>query len=539
MMGSRRSVAGGLLLASIAVISCGDSSENRAAARVPDDRGDAGSDVPASTDGADFPDTSAEDAPETTVDGPDSSDDDAADASPDDAPTVDVVDAEAPEVFPDAPVSRFCGDSIRDPVTEECDDGPGSDDDSCTPGCRVRSPPIVSTKTDGEREPGRSLGAGRHVASAGDSSFGVVYTQADPSPTVRLQVFDSWGRRDGDSVNVGTGAQPTGAANPVVAALPGGRFAVAWTDATSGTPDVALRLVSSGSAPSGAPALAHVLTSGPQQDPDILWTGNELIAAWSDLFSVKYRRFTEALAPASGESTLSGGTQFAGNVALTAFAGSWAGAWRAGDQGLETVAVRNGDSTWTTRPFSPALEGDHPALVELDATHLLLFFTSGGEISDASQATGRRLRFAIVDTAAPGTVEASMFLPTTPPYDRDETLRQRRPAAARVNDRLFVAWETESALGDPLLSEFFVAEIGWSAGEPHVIRSIAEWPAPADAFRSGDQKGPALAASRLFPGGALITVWEDHSRLLTGRPSPELMLNFRPVPFVLLADGRP
>ena len=131
---------------------------------------------------------------------------------------------------------------------------------------------------------------------------------------------------------------------------------------------------------------------------------------------------------------------------------------------------------------------------------------------------------------------ATEFSPATPPYDVDASLRQRRPVAARAGNRIFVAWESESPLGDPLRAEFWVAEIGWSANEPQVIRRLGEWPAPAGAFRVGDQKSPALASSPLFPGGALITVWEDHSHLLPGRPSPDLMLNFRPIPFVSLGE---
>jgi hypothetical protein len=549
MTGTRGGLTGALLLVFGLVASCGDDSET-AAARVPDDRQDSGADVTDASEGnADSAEARPEggDAAQEFVPDGESVD---ADAPPADTGTEldagdgggDTVDAGSEDGSRDA-VSQLCGDSIRDPVTEECDDGPGGGDDSCTSICRVRSYPLVNVIGDGARDPTRSLGAGRHVAAAGSAGFGVVYAQADAVPTVRLQRFSERGQREGEPVDVAQGGQPTGAANPVVAALPGvDRYAVAWTDGTGGTPDVALRLVTAGSTPAGSPVIAHGSVAGPQQDPDLIWTGTELVVAWSDLFTVKYRRFSASLAATDIERTLSGATQFAGNVALAPFSGGWAAAWRSGDQGLETIAVRVGDSTWTTQAFLPAAEGDHPALVELDQTHLLVFYTVGGTVRagvfDAASVDGRRLRAAVVDVMATATetLESTEILPAMEPYDRDFNLRQRRPTAARVGDRIFVAWETESPLADPLRAEFFVAELGWSPSEPRAIRKIGEWPAPADAIRMGDQKSPALAASPLLPGGALITLWEDHSRLLSGRPTADLMFEFRPVPFVRLLD---
>ena len=525
-------VVGLMIGAGSFLAACGDSSPS-AASPVSDHHVDAGADV-----------GSRNDAPAVLPDAADGSTEREGAVAPSDAADADAatLDVEAPDhgadgvlvdASPDA-VSQFCGDGIRDFVTEECDDGPGTEDDSCTSDCRVSSSRVAGEGIDGTRA--RVLGAGRHVVSAGGSGFGVVYTQAGASPSVLLQAFDSWGRRDGAAIDVAAGAQPTGAANPVVAALPGRSYAVAWTDGGGGTPDVALRLVAVGSTPRGAPTLAHGSRSGPQQDPDLIWTGSELVVAWSDLLTVRYRRFDQSLGPLDVEHTLSGATELAGNVSLVQFGNGWAAAWRAGDGGLETVAVRAGDATWSTAPSLPAFEGDHPALAPLDPDHLLVFFTTGGEASDSSRPGGRRLRLAVVDVKARGVVSSNEFVPSTVPYDHDDTLRQRRPAAARIGDRIFVAWETESPLGDPLGAEFWVAEVGWSASEPGVVRKLAEWSAPADANRTGDQKSPALAASPSLPGGALITVWEDHHGVRPNPPGPQLFLNFRPIPFVHLGD---
>jgi len=146
-------------------------------------------------------------------------------------------------------------------------------------------------------------------------------------------------------------------------------------------------------------------------------------------------------------------------------------------------------------------------------------------------------RVAVIDVTVPGSIVSSELVPLTPPYDGDRTLRQSRPAATRVGDRIFVAWQTEGPLADPLESELWVGELGWSVTDPSAVTLLREWPVPPDTPRVGDQENPGLAAAPLFPGGALIRVWEDDSRTLAGRPSPDVLLSFRPVPFLVLGDG--
>jgi hypothetical protein len=155
------------------------------------------------------------------------------------------------------PRSLICGDTIRDSVTEECDDGPGDAEDSCTPDCRVRNLPVVSVpsaSTDAAALPTRRLGTARHQAVVGDSGIAVTFAELrpeSPTPLVRVQRFDEHGARSGTPIDVSPGTTPTQTPNPAIAALPGmDRYAVAWIDGSGGTPDVALRLVS-GNAPSG------------------------------------------------------------------------------------------------------------------------------------------------------------------------------------------------------------------------------------------------------------------------------------------------
>jgi hypothetical protein len=524
------------LFVSHVVASCGDS-DGGGTTTVLDPAPDATNESSLQDGGRGDGDLDASDAADAPSDvatpDPDAQGPDADAGSPADAAEASM-DAEAAA---DAVVSQFCGDSIRDPIAEECDDGTGGDEDSCTSDCRVQSQGVAPPSDDASAVLSRRLGTGRHVAAAGNDGFAVAYTEVGASAAVRMQPFDEWGRRIGDSLEVTAGAQPAGSANPVVAALHTGGFVVAWTDGSGGTPDVALRVVKPGTAPSGPPKYSHDARSGSQQDPDVLSVGSEIVVAWSDVFSVKWRTFSSGLSPLSGEQVLSGASAFAGNVALAPFGLEWAAAWRAGDQGLESVEVRVDSTTWSTPAFLPASVGDHPALLELDATHLLLVFTTGPGAFDAGAGTAERLRAAVIDVTVPGSIASTELVQLTSPYDTDASLRQSRPAATLVGDRIFVAWQTESPLGDPLDSELWVGEIGWSSTNPGVVELLREWPVPPDTPRIGDQANPGLAASPLFPGGALITVWEDESRTLSGRPSPDLLMNFRPTPLVMLGDG--
>jgi len=457
------------------------------------------------------------------------------DASRDSAsgPVTDAVsDAEAA-----SPKSLFCGDSIRDPVTEECDDGPDAPSDSCTSDCRVHNihvgAPPSNPDAAARRQFERDLGTGRHIAAASSSGFGIVYVERHPDAEVWLQAFDPWGRRAGSPLNLAPKLLPTAAANPVVAALPKGHFAVLWSDAAAGTPDVVIADADAAAGKVANPVTVHSSLAGAQTDPDVVWTGTELVAAWTDEFDVKFSRYGSDLVPTETETVLAGTPAFEGNVALAATSAGWAAAWRVDDQGMETVDARAGTTEWFTDTAPPGPSGDHPALVELDKEHLLLFFTVGVYPAGSSTSIGR-FRYAVLDMQKPGLVASQPFVPLTSPYDSNATLSQGRPNAARVGNRWFLAWQTASPFGDSLGGEVFIDEISWSANAPDRITQAHEWPLQVDAARLGDQAKPALGVSPLGPDGALITVWEDSSGGGSQNPRPDIVLGFRPVPFVTL-----
>jgi hypothetical protein len=362
----------------------------------------------------------------------------------------------------------------------------------------------------------------------------LVYVENLATSTVWLQPFDAWGRPDGERVNATADALPVGTPNPVVAALPNGRFAVSWVDGGKGTPDIALRSIAPGQTPSGTPSLAHDKSSGAQTDPDVLWTGTELVVAWTDDLDVKTRRFDAALAPLEKEQRLASSPALEGNVALTATDGGWAAAWRASDQGFETIHAHLGNKEWQTEPAPPGPQGDHPALAPLDRTHILLAFSSS-DYTDASATPTSRVRTAILDSAATGPVTTRPLVTVAPSHDGSGALEQGRPAAVRAGDRIFLAFEMKTPGANPLLTDAWLQQLQWSQdGGLEVVR---EWHLPADMTRSGHQRNPALADSPLPPGSALLCVWEDDSGDRARGADTDLVLRFRPVPFVTLLDA--
>jgi cysteine-rich repeat protein len=268
------------------------------------------------------------------------------------------------------PVSLFCGDFIRDPVLEECDDGPGDEDDGCTPDCRARSTyatvPLASVDGGPVFGVARRLGSGVHVIAANRDGFAIVFQEADTAARVYLQAFDGVGHRLGDPILVSEGRSPAGVANPVVALVSSGVYAVAWTDGMTGTPDVVLRRVDAQTRALGPVRTAHDAASGVQQDPDILRVNGEWIVAWTDLFNVHARRFNANLLPAAPEEALPAIDGLQAGVALAEHAGSWALGWRVNQGGFDSIHVTSDGLLWQTEVHLPGPSGDRPVYRTID-----------------------------------------------------------------------------------------------------------------------------------------------------------------------------
>jgi hypothetical protein len=456
------------------------------------------------------------------------------------------VDAAA-DAGPNGP--NVCGDGFRDNDDEECDDGPGSAVDSCDSSCRVQDvlvgPGVLSP--DVRPPPGRYLGEGRHTVAASSDGFAVVFVEPEPSPAIRLRHFGAKGE-PGATITVSSGSSPVLFANPVVAALPGSRFAVAWTDFSSDGDELGIGArivtVSQGSLALGALTFANAGRDFSQLDADILWTGSELVVAWVDLADaatapdLRLRRFSATFVGSSSQDeTLAATASSETNVALSRFGSSWAAAFRSATGGSEIIRARAGTIEWSVGPFLPAPADDHPALAELDSGHLLLVFTEGTDPGSTGVANTPRLRAAILDVAAPG-LTASFELTPARAATAAPSVALSHPNLVRGSDgRLYIAWRSSSLPGDPAGEELWLHAGTWSAANSELTLE-AEIALPRAAAHSvGDQRFPALVAAPLWPSGALATAWTDFGRTFGGQSgAPDVVAEFIPTP-VLRLDG--
>lgn len=437
-------------------------------------------------------------------------------------------DPEAGDAAADAPVSLYCGDGVRDPLSEECDDGNSSGADSCD-ACFVQDVLLVpGPGSDGGVPPkvARRLGEGRHPIAGGDAGFAVAFVTSLPAPvTLGVKRFDSVGV-PATTLSVAADASITAAAHPVIAALPGGKYAVAYTDlgADGDGLGVALRLVDA----SGAGPLVRANTTKifGQHDVDLIWTGSELVAAWVDDSKLpangsdlRMRRFSAALSPVSAEEALAGSAAQESGVALAPFAGGWAAAWRSASAGSETIVVKTTGASWTVAVAAPGPAEDKPALAELDASHLLLVFSEG---------TPARLRGAILDTASQ-TVSPFPITPSVAPYSTDATIAQTHPNAVRAGSRLFVAWRSALVPGDAKAEELWLKELDWTSptlGLSKVEVTLPRWPS----HLKDDQRRPALAVTG---SGALATAWDDYGRGFGSvEGTPDVVAELIPLPLL-------
>ena len=441
----------------------------------------------------------------------------------------------------DGPVSQFCGDGVRDPVTEECDDGTDvTPPDSCNAQCVVQDVLVVpGPGSDGGVVPKvtRRLGQGRHPVGAGAAGFAVAFVETHAGPLVGVRVFDEDGV-PGVIATVANDASTTENAHPVVAGIGGNGFAVAWSDngADGDGRGIALRTVSAAGT-LGPKQRLNSTTSFNQRDVDLIWTGSGLVAAWVDEskiatagLDIKLRTLSAGGTPQGSEQVLAGTSAHESQVALSAFGGSWAAAWRARTGTTETIEAKAGSASFSVTVASPGPSLDKPALVAMDGSRLLLVFTEGGSAFGTPA-----LRGAVLDTATPGATTSFAIAPLIAPYSTDPTLGQSEPALARVGARMFLGWRSEAVTADPNAEELWLKEITWTTGGGVTLDlSKPEIALPRQsAHRADDQRRVALAATPLWPGGALATAWDDYGRVFGSiEGTPDVVAELIPVPIV-------
>lgn len=438
--------------------------------------------------------------------------------------------------------STECGDSIVG-GNEECDDG-DEGSDACTAECQTRDQAVVAL--DGPRAADRYLGDGRHPIAGQSSGFVTTYAEVgDDEPAVFATLFDIWGRRTRE-VMVSEGGAPLDAANPVVAALPDSSYVVAWSDFDGDGSEVgvALRRLDAHGA-LGSLRSANAGAEFSQLNPDMVWTGSELVVAWEDYSDpltgpdLRYRTFDGQLNPKSGDSNLATSELPEAAVALATFGGTWAAAYREGTaNGLENVVVKVGSREFRVEPFPGGPIDDRPTLAALDASHWLVAFSVGTDPTGSGVSNVSRIRYAVVDTAAgsPATLASFALDPLDDTYTFDTQVSQLEPVAEASNEGVYLAWRTEARPGDGAGDQLWLKPLRWRT--PAVGGATAlDLEAPEILIprtceaSSGDQRRPALANVPLPPSHALAMAWDDYSR--SQGPSagePAVVMQYSPLP---------
>lgn len=447
------------------------------------------------------------------------------------------------------PVSQYCGDGVRDPVTEECDDKTGTDPpDSCTAQCQVQdlvAGPAMPLSEAGAVMGGRRLGTGRHPVAGGPDGFAVAKVREEQgSVLLVLSTFDRDGVPLEKSIDVGKGTTPILDANPVVAALGGGKYGVAWTD-FGGDGDelgIAMRTVDGTTGAVGPLRVANTATAFSQYDPDILRVGSTVVVSWMDDADaingpdLELRTFDTSLSPQGGQTVLANDPAGEGDVALAPFEGSWAVAWRSAENGLETLHAKVGGMKWTVGPILGGPADDKPALAELDATHLLLVFTEGTDPGNTGIYDVPRLRDAILATDSPGPTGKFDIVPQVAVYS-DPTVGLSHPNAVRAGDHVYISWRSSAQMNDLKAEELWLSRVDPTPVDGGVIASFQqEIPLPRwSSHQLGDQRRPALSPS-LLPWGsgtALATAWEEYGgNFGVGEGNPDVVVELIPTPIV-------
>jgi hypothetical protein len=170
-------------------------------------------------------------------------------------------------------------------------------------------------------------------------------------------------------------------------------------------------------------------------------------------------------------------------------------------------------------------------LVAIDGERLLIVYTIGADPSDAGTASVGRLRAAIANVNAPGLLTPFSVDAGPDAAMPADGVSQHRPAATRLGDAVYVGW-TNSSRDGSVGDRVFLSEVGSISSTALTFGAARTLPLGASE-QTPWQSNLRLGASSLFPGGAVIAVWEramDASALTT----VDLMLDLRPSPFVFL-----
>ena len=420
-----------------------------------------------------------------------------------------------------------CGNGVRE-IGEDCDLGTQATAATyCSQRCKTRDllAPAVSVVDGGSFA--RSLGAGRHPIASTANGYALA---AIESGALVVLVYDAKGVAAG-KITLDAASSPD--ADPSIAALPSGKYVVVWTDRAIDERDVAIAVVDPAAlAVVGQVSHANAVTNASQFDADVVVVNGQVMVAWTDMSDaglgpdVRYRIFdATTLAPATTtDQTLAATAAVEGSVTLAAVgATQWAATWRDGQSDGERLQARFGTTQWTVGPFVAGAAGNRPALVALDATHLLAVYGEGTDPGDSGVANTSNLRAVVLDAAVPSNI--------APRWLSSGSNARDQPAAAMVGATPYVAWRSAAVPGDVNGEELWLQPLAWNGTTLDTTApsmTLVRWPQ----HRAGDQRSPALTGAT-FAGGAVVTAWIDLGKTFGGSEGQgDVAFEIAPTPVV-------
>lgn len=408
--------------------------------------------------------------------------------------STDSSDAEADaDSSSDAPVSTSCGDGVRDPATEECDDGLDAGSRACTSSCTVVDRPVESDPSSSERR----LGAGRHPVAGGPLGHAVALMEttspdAGYESSVAVLTFSPVGEWLGSATIPGALLD----ADPVLAALPGGDYALAFASLYADGDELGItlcRIPNAGGTPTCAGSVTGV-TYFSQRAPDLAWTGSELLLGWEDESTIPRqvctRPFDADLQPTDNESCRGTGSTWQSAIALS----SSAVAWRED----ASVLAELPSGTWISEPIGFPAWDEAPALAALDSDHTLIVYGDEQLVH----------RAAVLDSTGAVVFDGALNSASEP---------RRTPSVGVTEDGVYLVWQEPSddpdpdAGWDPDYEELWLQRFDWDGST--LTGSAPPIPLPrTPSDQTGDQFGPRLAAVPYSAGGAVFAAWNHDGR---------------------------
>lgn len=304
----------------------------------------------------------------------------------------------------------LCGDGVRDPDTEECDDGNTSSADACTNDCRVHDVVVWPNPDPSATYPrhGHALGYGQNAVTSSTAVIAVAAHDLDTGG-IAIHAFDAHG---GDTLTNRSPAMPASvhpADEPDAAiACADTVCAAVWTDLDVDGEDTGIAVARFDAANAGAGVTyraANTTVVGAQQKADITWTGTAFVVAWQDESNeasqypytatpvVKHRTFDRDLNPTSSETVTFPDNDSQANVTATSQAGqallTFVEEHPYGDSYTGYRSVSSTGVSWTF-PSVHGPEDERPAVVSLaDGSKLVgstIYFVDDAQVQTGDTA---------------------------------------------------------------------------------------------------------------------------------------------------------